>query len=66
MVCFVSFFAIFIILIWVSLFMVPNSSPRASGGVKALVQRFLFKGQLLLFWSCLFPLGGARERTRWV
>jgi len=37
-------FAIFIILIWVALFMVPNSSPRAFEGVKAPFQRFYFKG----------------------
>ena len=37
-------FAIFIILIWVSLFMVPNSSPRAFEGVKTPFQRFSFKG----------------------
>ena len=57
-------FAIFIPLIWVSLFMVPNSSPRAFGGVKTPLQRFFFKGQSLLIWSFLFPSGGAPERTR--
>jgi len=57
------FFVIFISLIWVSLFMVPNSSPRASGGVKTPFQRFFFKGQFLLIWSFLFPSGCARERA---
>ena len=34
----------FIALIWVSLFMVPNTSPRAFGAVKAPFQRFFSNG----------------------
>ena len=37
-----SSFAFFIALIWVSLFMVPNSSPRAFQGVSSPLQRFFF------------------------
>ena len=39
-----SSFAFFIALIWVSLFMVPNSGPRAFEGVSSPLQRFFFFG----------------------
>jgi len=73
-------FAIFISLIWVSLFMVPNSSPRAFRGVKTPLQRFSFKGQFLgvapepfggmvLFLQRLLPLNvvvGSIQRIGYV
>ena len=51
-------FATFITLIWVSLFMVPNSNPRAFEGVEAPFQRFSFKGLFCLTWSFSTFSGG--------
>jgi len=53
----------FIALIWVSLFMVPNSSPRAFEGVRSPLQRFSSKGPLLAGNFFYFSPEGARERT---
>jgi len=47
-----SSFAFFIALIWVSLFMVPNSSPRAFEGVSSPLQRFfLLEGPFFVDWE---------------
>ena len=59
---FSSSFAIFIALIWVSLFMVPNSSPRTFEEVSSPLQRFFFKGPFLLTGNFFTFL--PRERTR--
>jgi len=55
-----SSFVIFVVLIWVSLFMVPNSSPRAFEEVCLLLQRFffLFEGPFLLSGSFVTFFGG--------
>jgi len=52
------FFAFFISLIWVSLFMVPNSSPQAFGWVKTPLQRFSFWGTIFVDSELLFSFGG--------
>jgi len=57
-------FAIFAALIWVSLFMVPNSRPRAFEGVSSPLQRFFSKGPLFDRELFYFSPEGARERTR--
>jgi len=41
-------FASFVVLIWVSLFMVPNSSPRAFEGVSSPLQRLFFEGPFFI------------------
>ena len=53
-------FAIFVVLIWVSLFMAPNSSPRAFEEVSLPLRRFffLFEGPFLLSGSFVTFFGG--------